>query len=88
MTPKTQRKLKLYQIAVRLRGLTTHASESDRETTARSRTERETLKAGPGAVGTLYRVDRAHDDTLVPIYTARCVHKGKRGTPAVVEEEA
>ncbi len=79
-------KLKLYQCRVMHRGHAVHDSETSDERSARARVKRETEKVGIGARGTLYRVDRKHNDALIPIYEIRVAHRGKRGTPTLVVE--
>lgn len=80
-------KLKLYQCRVRWRGHTVHTSETGEERVGRPRVKRETIAAGVGAIGTLYRVDRAHRNTFVPIYEVRAVYTGKRGVRIGLAEE-
>lgn len=64
-----------------------HASETSEERIGRPRVKRETIAAGPGARGTLYRVDRKNHDALIPIYEVRAAHRGKRGLVGVVVED-
>lgn len=82
-----KRKLKLYQIVVRLRRSTVHASETASESVGRKRAERETIRAGIGAAGVLYRVDRSNNDALVPCYEVRAVYKGKAGAVGTTPED-
>jgi hypothetical protein len=85
--PRKPRRLKLYQCIVRKRNGKNKTSASDRQTTGRNWVRRETIAAGIGAIGTLYRVDRKHGDALIPIYEARTAHVGKHGTLGVVTED-
>lgn len=84
---KRTRKLKLYQCIVRHRGTTVHASETGEERIGRPRVKRETIIAGVGSVGTLYKVDRKNGDALVPIYEVRAVYTGRVGAVGVVPED-
>lgn len=79
--------MKLYQIRVIHRGHVVYKSETSEERIGRPRTRRATLDVGPGAIGTLYRVDRKHGNTFVPIFEVRCTHSGKKGTPALIAED-
>ena len=84
---KRSRRLKLYQCVVRWRGRTVHASETGEERVGRPRVKRETIAAGVGAIGTLYRVNRKANNALEPIYEVRAVHTGRKGNVGVTPED-
>ena len=80
-------RMKLYQCRVVHRGALTHKSETGEERVGRPRVKRETIKAGVGAIGTLYRVDRDAHNKFIPIYEVRAIHTGRTGKLGLVTED-
>jgi hypothetical protein len=75
-----------HQIRVKHLGHLTHSSGTPEYRTAIARARKEALKAGPGAIATVYQFTSRDRVEMVPVYEARVARVGKRGTPRLVTE--
>lgn len=78
-----------HQIRVIHSGHTVYTSGVSQYKTAESRCRSESIKAGVGAIGTVYEVtDKTTDPPeMRPVFEARVVYGGARGTPTLVIED-